>query len=603
MRRLSLIILSLFILFSCTPEVHNTNSVRIVTLDCADMNSKASIWEVRTKFISDLVDMSEVEGTITDWRVVSTSDDKLQFALSEGYWLIEVRGRDSADDETPLYEGSTILLVHKDVETFSITPEKSVDNPKLGQFLKIKVNVTNAGSYSWHVIAIDKDNNRVSEDITFIDGEYITKGILLTGEWSVKVYATTDSDGIAYTYEERVSAKAIVIDGDTPNRDEQVYLIELSDDNLKKHEHTLSTTTTNATCTSDSLEIVTCTDTYCTYRKETVLKNKLGHSWKVTVVEATCEEDGYTEHNCIRCGTSYKDNETSALGHNLPDSYTKDASGHWKVCTRCNEVIRKETHTYGEETTEDGYKVRTCTVCGYEDREKTDCTHNYVLKHNNTQHWYECSMCGHTKEYEEHTLSSYESVNDDTHQRTCSVCNAVVTESHNYEAVSDGNKHWLQCSDCSHIKPESEAEHYYAISYFFEQSTNMLTISSYCEVCGYIPTAIEEEATGPFLITLLASKENMDIEKQKTGNKWKLSATDTKSGSKYKWLINGKNLSEILAEQGIEAGEISDNNSLSLTVSADGYYLVECIEVSEDGTRITFANRHVVVIIVDDEEK
>jgi hypothetical protein len=51
----------------------------------------------------------------------------------------------------------------------------------------------------------------------------------------------------------------------------------------------------------------------------------LGHDYQTTVTAPTCTETGYTTHTCARCGFSYNDSETAALGHEYKDG----------VCTRC----------------------------------------------------------------------------------------------------------------------------------------------------------------------------------------------------------------------------------------------------------------------------
>ena len=56
------------------------------------------------------------------------------------------------------------------------------------------------------------------------------------------------------------------------------------------------------------------------------------HNYSVTVVAPTCTTAGYTEHVCS-CGNSYRDNETSALGHDWVEH-----SG--QIC------IRSEQHTF-----------------------------------------------------------------------------------------------------------------------------------------------------------------------------------------------------------------------------------------------------------------
>ncbi len=60
------------------------------------------------------------------------------------------------------------------------------------------------------------------------------------------------------------------------------------------------------------------------------------HEYDSVVTEPDCENGGYTTHTCSKCGDSYVDSETEALGH---------TEGEW-------------------ETLEDGSKELRCTVCG-----------------------------------------------------------------------------------------------------------------------------------------------------------------------------------------------------------------------------------------------
>ena len=68
----------------------------------------------------------------------------------------------------------------------------------------------------------------------------------------------------------------------------------------------------------------------------------LDHAYDAVVTEPTCTEDGYTTHTCSRCGDTYTDSETAALGH---------AWGEW-------EIVRTATPN------EKGEKIRVCTRCG-----------------------------------------------------------------------------------------------------------------------------------------------------------------------------------------------------------------------------------------------
>ena len=46
-----------------------------------------------------------------------------------------------------------------------------------------------------------------------------------------------------------------------------------------------------------------------------------GHSYGTTVKDPTCTEGGYTTHVCEKCGHSYQDGETAALGHRYADTH------------------------------------------------------------------------------------------------------------------------------------------------------------------------------------------------------------------------------------------------------------------------------------------
>ena len=59
------------------------------------------------------------------------------------------------------------------------------------------------------------------------------------------------------------------------------------------------------------------------------------HSYDtVTVVAPTCTENGYTHHEC-ECGHSYRDNETSLLGHNIYQDKNPSTGMLDYFCSRC----------------------------------------------------------------------------------------------------------------------------------------------------------------------------------------------------------------------------------------------------------------------------
>jgi len=121
----------------------------------------------------------------------------------------------------------------------------------------------------------------------------------------------------------------------------------------------------------------------------------LGHDYREKVVEPNCTEGGYTLHICRRCGDSYHDNETPALGHDYVEikykytapTCTKDGSRTY-ICNRCGicrkVMIPKLGHDYQDEVTaptctESGYTTHTCSRSGdsYKDAETSALGHDY----------------------------------------------------------------------------------------------------------------------------------------------------------------------------------------------------------------------------------
>ena len=101
-----------------------------------------------------------------------------------------------------------------------------------------------------------------------------------------------------------------------------------------------------------------------------VIQNAIGHNYIGKTVSPTCEEKGYTEHTCTRCGDAYRDAEVTANGH---------ASGDWivdaepavgvagkrhKECTVCRELLESETiPALEEETNVESEKANSTPGC------------------------------------------------------------------------------------------------------------------------------------------------------------------------------------------------------------------------------------------------
>ena len=76
--------------------------------------------------------------------------------------------------------------------------------------------------------------------------------------------------------------------------------------------------------------------------------NALGHAYVAVVTEPTCEAQGYTTHTCSRCGDSYVDTYTDALGHawkldHIDDSTCTEAGTEYYVCENDGTHTKTET--------------------------------------------------------------------------------------------------------------------------------------------------------------------------------------------------------------------------------------------------------------------
>jgi hypothetical protein len=150
------------------------------------------------------------------------------------------------------------------------------------------------------------------------------------------------------------------------------------------------------------------------------------HSYAVSdTVAPTCTAVGYTLYKCEECGSSYKDDIVSALGHTEVKDLGKEATctetglTEGIHCSVCKDVIVKQSvvpakgHDYVEKITkrptceEEGKATYTCSVCGdtYEDVVSA-AGHDYSIEEVTTPATCEnegvktiyCANCGESKE-------------------------------------------------------------------------------------------------------------------------------------------------------------------------------------------------------------
>ena len=252
-------------------------------------------------------------------------------------------------------------------------------------------------------------------------------------------------------------------------------------------EHTFANTASDvikseATCTEAAVYYVKCDNCDAVSNTLTVkVGEPLGHDLTVTVVEPTCEKDGYTESVCARCGLSYRTNYVAAKGHSYVDVVTAptcESAGYTThTCSVCGDsyvdaMLPATGHSYVDVVTAPtcesaGYTTHTCSVCGssYVDAMTEALGHDYQTvvtaptcdAMGYTTHT--CTRCGNSyvDSYTQAADHSYTSevtkqptcTEEGIRTFTCTNCSKSYTESipmiaHSYEAVRTD-------PDCTHM--------------------------------------------------------------------------------------------------------------------------------------------------------
>lgn len=267
------------------------------------------------------------------------------------------------------------------------------------------------------------------------------------------------------------------------------------------------TTTKEATCTATGRE-----ERVCSVCKETEsrIKNALGHNYVPEVTAPTCTDIGYTTHTCSRCGDSYIDTYTEALGHDWQDkgAPTKEPTCtetglQNQKCSRCDEtqvkVLDELGHNWTNETitknptcTETGLMNATCDRCGdvqtsieipalgheWDDGVVTvapTCTHP-GNKH------YTCNVCGEEKNEVLYALGHAWDEGVVIIKPTCS---------------SEGEKYHI-CANCGDVKTEKIAKlpHEYNGVVTFPTCTEGGYTTYTCSVCGDVLVTEHVDAVG-----------------------------------------------------------------------------------------------------------
>ena len=239
-------------------------------------------------------------------------------------------------------------------------------------------------------------------------------------------------------------------------------------------------------------------------------------------VAPTCEEKGYTPHNCSICGESYRDSYVPALGHTVEideavaPTCTEKGYTEGSHCSTCGEIFVKQEeipvngHSYvsvvTEPTcTEEGYTTYTCTVCGenYTDNILDATGHSYnsvVTEPTCTVDGYTthtCSACGDS--YTDNEVPAlghaYNSVWNDCcdglhHKQVCANgCGIDIVRDHHYVVVGSN----YECTDCGYVygaeitEPSQGEEHTheYINAVSKPDCENNGYIISKCRICDH----------------------------------------------------------------------------------------------------------------------
>ena len=227
------------------------------------------------------------------------------------------------------------------------------------------------------------------------------------------------------------------------------------------------------------------------YTEET--SSALGHAYSTETINPTCTSGGYTLYTCTRCGYSYKEDTSAALGHSYvattsPSTCTEGGYTTYK-CTRCgvsytDSPTQAAGHSYVASITEStcterGYTTYTCTKCGdsYRDNETAPLGHNYVMETVSATCTekggtvYTCTRCG----------KSYKG------SETEALGHAYVSETI-APTCEKGGYTLHTCSRCGSSYTDSVTQ---PLGHNFVTTTKEATCTEYgrivytCQICGY----------------------------------------------------------------------------------------------------------------------
>ena len=194
---------------------------------------------------------------------------------------------------------------------------------------------------------------------------------------------------------------------------------------------------------------------------------------------ATCKDRA----TCSICGEKYG----SLAGHVYKTIWSYDETNHWHECSVCGSKKDEEAHIPGEEATETTHQ--TCTVCGYVIKAAIGHVHGYTEKNTDEKYLKTPATCTAKAVY--------------YYSCSCGNKGTETFESGDMPAhswgtvwVSDGSKHWHECTVCK--TKGDEADH--AFEWKIDKEATVTEAGAKheeCKICGYNKTAVVIDKLAP----------------------------------------------------------------------------------------------------------
>ena len=194
---------------------------------------------------------------------------------------------------------------------------------------------------------------------------------------------------------------------------------------------------------------------------------------------ATCKDRA----TCSICGEKYG----SLAGHVYKTIWSYDETNHWHECSVCGSKKDEEAHIPGEEATETTHQ--TCTVCGYVIKAAIGHVHSYTEKNTDEKYLKTPATCTAKAVY-------YYSCSCGNKGTETFESGDMLAHSWGTVWVSDGSKHWHECTVCK--TKGDEADHTFEWKIDKEATvTEAGAKHEECKICGYNKTAVIIDKLAP----------------------------------------------------------------------------------------------------------